>query len=76
MHQQGQGLKRGLSARHIHFMALGCAIGTGLFYDSASAIQMAGAVWIVLLVLAYPLWVKPAAGQAAKVHYDSALSHR
>ncbi|VVO15890.1 Proline-specific permease ProY [Pseudomonas fluorescens] len=42
MHQQAQGLKRGLTARHIRFMALGSAIGTGLFYGSASAIQMAG----------------------------------
>ncbi|MDX7988435.1 amino acid permease [Xenorhabdus sp. 12] len=35
-------LKRGLSVRHIRFMALGSAIGTGLFYGSASAIQAAG----------------------------------
>lgn len=35
-------LKRGLSARHIRFMALGSAIGTGLFYGSADAIKMAG----------------------------------
>lgn len=35
-------LKRGLSIRHIRFMALGSAIGTGLFYGSADAIQMAG----------------------------------
>lgn len=35
-------LKRGLSARHIRFMALGSAVGTGLFYGSADAIQMAG----------------------------------
>ncbi|STE87970.1 proline-specific permease [Escherichia coli] len=27
-------LKRGLSTRHIRFMALGSAIGTGLFYGS------------------------------------------
>lgn len=37
------GLRRGLNARHIRFMALGSAIGTGLFYGSASAIQMAEA---------------------------------
>jgi histidine transporter len=74
MHQQGKGLKRGLSARHIRFMALGSAIGTGLFYGSASVIQMAGPA--VLLVVAYLLWVKPAAGQAARVHHDAALSHR
>ncbi|BAP45778.1 amino acid permease [Pseudomonas sp. LJDD11] len=36
------GLKRGLSARHIRFIALGSAIGTGLFYGSASAIKLAG----------------------------------
>jgi histidine transporter len=46
-----QGLKRGLSARHIRFMALGSAIGTGLFYGSASAIQMAGpAVLLAYLI--------------------------
>jgi histidine transporter len=48
---QQQGLKRGLSARHIRFMALGSAIGTGLFYGSASAIQMAGpAVLLAYLI--------------------------
>ncbi|WP_455812072.1 proline-specific permease ProY [Pseudomonas graminis] len=35
-------LKKGLSTRHIRFMALGSAIGTGLFYGSADAIRMAG----------------------------------
>ncbi|MBD2806524.1 amino acid permease [Xenorhabdus sp. ZM] len=35
-------LKRGLSVRHIRFMALGSAIGTGLFYGSAGAIKAAG----------------------------------
>jgi len=51
MHQQEKGLKRGLSAQHIRFMALGSAIGTGLFYGSASAIQMAGpAVLLAYLI--------------------------
>ncbi|TFY87605.1 amino acid permease [Pseudomonas nabeulensis] len=51
MHQQETGLKRGLTARHIRFMALGSAIGTGLFYGSASAIQMAGpAVLLAYLI--------------------------
>lgn len=46
-----EGLKRGLTARHIRFMALGSAIGTGLFYGSASAIQMAGpAVLLAYLI--------------------------
>jgi histidine transporter len=30
----------------------------------------------VLLVIAYLLWVKPAAGQAVQVHRDPSLSHR
>lgn len=42
MQQSNRSLKRGLSSRHIRFMALGSAIGTGLFYGSADAIQMAG----------------------------------
>jgi histidine transporter len=51
MQQPAKGLKRGLSARHIRFMALGSAIGTGLFYGSASAIQMAGpAVLLAYLI--------------------------
>ena len=36
------GLHRGLSKRHIMFIALGTAIGTGLFYGSAGGIQTAG----------------------------------
>ncbi|NVZ81775.1 amino acid permease [Pseudomonas yamanorum] len=47
----------------------------GYFPDTQAAL-MVGAVWIVLLIVAYLLWVKPAAGQTAKVHYDPALSHR
>ncbi|MFE4459554.1 amino acid permease [Nocardia tengchongensis] len=35
-------LTRGLTARHIRFIALGSAIGTGLFYGSAEAIRKAG----------------------------------
>ncbi|MDP9515840.1 MULTISPECIES: amino acid permease [Pseudomonas] len=35
-------LNRGLSTRHIRFIALGSAIGTGLFYGSAAAIKQAG----------------------------------
>ena len=34
-------LARGLSLRHIMFIALGSAIGTGLFYGSASARSVA-----------------------------------
>ncbi|MEV0945657.1 amino acid permease [Rhodococcus sp. NPDC049939] len=35
-------LTRGLTTRHIRFIALGSAIGTGLFYGSAEAINRAG----------------------------------
>ena len=42
MAQFAQALARGLTVRHIRFMALGSAIGTGLFYGSAAAIQAAG----------------------------------
>lgn len=45
-------LKRGLSLRHIQFIALGSAIGTGLFYGSASAIQSAGPLVLVAYVIA------------------------
>ncbi|WP_055178912.1 amino acid permease [Corynebacterium lowii] len=41
----------GLRARHIHFIALGSAIGTGLFYGSAGAMQAAGpSVLLVYLI--------------------------
>ncbi|AJK49519.1 amino acid permease [Burkholderia plantarii] len=42
-------LQRHLGARHIRFLALGSAIGTGLFYGSASAIRLAGPA----VILAY-----------------------
>ncbi len=42
---------RGLNHRHIHFIALGSAVGTGLFYGSAGAIQAAGpSVLLVYLI--------------------------
>lgn len=40
--QHGEQLKRGLKNRHIQLIALGGAIGTGLFTGSASVIQSAG----------------------------------
>lgn len=49
-HPRGRA-KLGLNARHIHFIALGSAIGTGLFYGSAGAIQAAGpSVLVVYLI--------------------------
>lgn len=45
-------LHRGLTVRHIQFMALGSAIGTGLFYGSSSAIQAAGPAVLLAYVVA------------------------
>ncbi len=42
MDTEQKDLKRGLKDRHIQMIALGCAIGTGLFYGSASTIQLSG----------------------------------
>ncbi len=46
-----QPLQRHLGARHIRFLALGSAIGTGLFYGSASAIRLAGPAVILAYVV-------------------------
>jgi amino acid transporter, AAT family len=40
--QEREELSRGLSNRHIQLIALGGAVGVGLFYGSASTIQLAG----------------------------------
>jgi aromatic amino acid transport protein AroP len=42
MAEQQQELRRGLKSRHIQLIALGGAIGTGLFLGIAQTIQMAG----------------------------------
>lgn len=41
-HHESEKLQRGLTNRHIQLIALGGAIGVGLFYGSSSTIQMAG----------------------------------
>jgi len=45
-------LKAGLSARHIRFMALGSAVGTGLFMGSASSIKATGSSVILAYIVA------------------------
>ena len=40
-------LDRGLNPRHVQFIALGTAIGTGLFYGSSETIQAAGPAVLV-----------------------------
>ncbi len=42
MSNQENGMHRGLKNRHIQMIALGGAIGTGLFYGSAATIELAG----------------------------------
>ena len=74
-------LARGLTARHIRFMALGSAIGTGLFYGSSAAIQAAGpavllaymiggaAVFVVMRAMGEMAVKHPVSGSFA--HYAS-----
>ena len=45
-------LHRGLSQRHIMFIAIGTAVGTGLFYGSAGGIQAAGPGVILAFLIA------------------------
>jgi len=45
-------LKAGLTARHIRFMALGSAVGTGLFMGSASSIHATGPSVIFAYIVA------------------------
>jgi L-asparagine transporter-like permease len=50
--QENVGLKRKLKNRHIQFIALGSAVGTGLFLGSASAIFSTGPSVILAYLLA------------------------
>ncbi|MDY6055059.1 amino acid permease [Micrococcus sp.] len=50
-HDGAPGLRRALKNRHIQMIALGGAIGTGLFFGSAEAISLAGPA----ILLAYPI---------------------
>ncbi len=51
MHEQQDTLKRGLKNRHVQLIALGGAIGTGLFLGTAGTIKMAGPA----VILSYAL---------------------
>ncbi|MEU6659946.1 amino acid permease [Streptomyces sp. NPDC046821] len=51
MTEKAATLSRGLKSRHIRFIALGSAIGTGLFYGSSDSIKTAGpAVLLAYLI--------------------------
>lgn len=51
MHASEEELKRGLGERHIRLMALGSAIGVGLFLGSANAIKLAGPAILLSYIL-------------------------
>ena len=71
------GYRRALSARTVQMIALGGAIGTGLFYGSGAAIQDAGpalilcylvagvAIFVVMRALGEMLMYRPVAGSFA-----------
>lgn len=70
-------LKRGLSTRHIRFMALGSAIGTGLFYGSADAIKMAGpSVLLAYIIGGIAAYIIMRALGEMSVHNPTASSSR
>src|SRR5699024_12876542 len=65
---QGE-LRRALRHRHIHFIALGSAIGTGLFYGSAGAIGAAGpgVIFVYLLGGAIVYFMLRALGEMSEI---------
>ncbi|MGJ8513796.1 amino acid permease [Carnimonas bestiolae] len=72
---QNESLKRHLKVRHIRFMALGSAIGTGLFYGSSDAIRLAGpAVLLAYMVAGAAVFVVMRALGEMAVHHPVAGS--
>ncbi|MDR1450370.1 MAG: amino acid permease [Propionibacteriaceae bacterium] len=71
--ETSEGLHRDLKNRHIQMIALGGAIGTGLFYGSAESIGMAGpaVVFTYLLGGAAIFFVMRALGEMAVDHPTS-----
>lgn len=68
-------MRRSLTARHIRFMALGSAIGTGLFYGSAAAIQRAGpSVLLAYLIGGLAIYLTMRALGEMAVHHPIAGS--
>ncbi|WP_322095459.1 amino acid permease [Paraburkholderia bannensis] len=78
----GDDLHRGLEERHVSLMALGAAIGVGLFLGSATAIRLAGpailisyivcglAIFIIMRALGEMAVVNPVAGSFSRYAHD------
>lgn len=70
-----RGLNRGLSNRHIQLIAIGGAIGTGLFMGSGKTISMAGpsVVFIYMVIGFFLFFVMRAMGELllSNLHYKS-----
>ena len=76
-HEGQKELRRGLKNRHIQMIALGGAIGTGLFYGSAASISLAGpsvlpayllggtVIWLILRMMGEMAVAEPVAGASA-----------
>lgn len=74
-------LRRGLKNRHIQMIALGGAIGTGLFYGSAASISLAGpavlpayllggtVIWLILRMMGEMAVAEPVAGAFSHFAY-------
>ncbi|GAA1353176.1 MULTISPECIES: amino acid permease [Micrococcaceae] len=68
-------LSRNLSSRHVQFIALGTAIGTGLFYGSSETIQAAGpAVLVAYLIAGFMVFIVMRALGEMAVRYPVAGS--
>jgi AAT family amino acid transporter len=82
MREQNPVLQRGLEERHINLMALGAAVGVGLFLGSANAIRMAGpaillsyafagaAIFIIMRALGEMAVANPVAGSFSRYAQD------
>ncbi|HZW45299.1 MAG TPA: amino acid permease [Dermatophilaceae bacterium] len=80
---QAEGLRRGLKNRHIQMIALGGAIGTGLFYGSGAAIGMAGpsitlgyvfggaVIFLIMRALGEMSWHTPVSGAFSHYAYEN-----
>ncbi|MGF6886756.1 AAT family amino acid transporter [Nocardia sp. GAS34] len=77
-----EGYKRGLSPRTIQMIAIGGAIGTGLFYGAGGAIQQAGpalilcylaagvAIFVIMRALGELLTYRPVSGSFAEYAHE------